>query len=85
MDHKMRTMLNTVQFTLALTTANEFQYTIIKCYNKLIQENCTASVTNCSLGLETATAPTVNMGWQLFTNDKNSRNLSANYFILHLD
>jgi len=31
---------------------------------------CVASVTNCGLGLETAMAPTVNRGWQLFTNGK---------------
>ena len=31
---------------------------------------CIALVTNCGLRLETAMVPTVNMGWQLFTNDK---------------
>ena len=40
------------------------------CSNRPIQAKYVASVTNCGLGLQTAMAPTVNMGWQLFTNDK---------------
>ena len=38
--------------------------------NRAIQAKCVASVTNCGLGLETAMAPTVNRGWQIFTNGK---------------
>ena len=38
--------------------------------NRPIQAKCVASVTNCGLGLETAMAPTLNRGWQLFTNGK---------------
>ena len=34
-------------------------------FNRLIQTESTASVTDCGLGLETAMAPTVNRGWQL--------------------
>jgi len=38
--------------------------------NRPIHVKCVTSVTNCGLGLETARAPTVNMGWQLFTINK---------------
>ena len=38
--------------------------------NRLIQVKCVASVTNCGLRLERAMAPTVNMGWQLYINNK---------------
>ena len=39
-------------------------------HDRPIQVKCVASVTNCGFGLETAMAPTINMGWQIFTNDK---------------
>ena len=38
--------------------------------NRPIQAKCIASVNNCGLRLETAMAPTVNMGWRPFTNNK---------------
>ena len=38
--------------------------------NRQTQAKCVASVIHCGLGLETAIAPIVNRGWQLFTNDK---------------
>jgi len=38
--------------------------------NRPIQVKCIASVTNCGDGLETAMAPTVNIGWKDFTNGK---------------
>ena len=55
-------------------------------YNQcfILQAECVASVTNCGLWLETAMVPTVNRGWHLFTNG-NTRNLSANNFILYGD
>jgi len=49
--------------------------------NRPIQAKCVASVTNCGLGLETAMAPTVNMGWQLFTNDKYRKSFSKIFHI----
>ena len=39
-------------------------------FNRLIQTESIASVTDCGLRLETAMAPTVNRGWQLLTNSK---------------
>jgi hypothetical protein len=49
--------------------------------NRLIKAKCVASVTNCGLGLETAMAPTVNKGWQLFTNGKYWKSLSKLFHI----
>ena len=46
-----------------------------------IQAKCVASVTNCGLGLETAMAPTVNRGWQLFINDKYMKSSSKIFHI----
>jgi len=46
--------------------------------NRPIQAKCIASVTNCSLGLETS-------GNSNFSLTVNTGNLSANYFILHGD
>jgi len=40
-----------------------------------------ASVTNCGLGLETAMAPTVNRGWELFINDKYWKSFSKLFHI----
>ena len=38
-------------------------------------------VTNCGLGLETAMALTVNMGWQLFNNGKYWKSFSKLFHI----
>jgi len=39
-------------------------------FNRPIQAKCIASVSNYGLVLETAMVPTVNGGWQLFTDSK---------------
>jgi len=49
--------------------------------NRPIQMICIASVTNYSLGLETAMSPTVNSGWQPFTNDKYRKSFSKLFHI----
>ena len=49
--------------------------------NRPIQAKCVASVTNCGLGLQTAMAPTVNSGWQFFTNGKYSTSFNTRYYV----
>jgi len=62
---KLQFQIKIYQFKFHFFLNNQFRN-----WNSLIQAKCVASVTNCSLQLETAMAPTINMGWQLFTNDK---------------
>jgi len=49
--------------------------------NRPIQAKSVASVTNGGLGLETAMAPTVNKGWQLFTSGKYWKSFSKLFHI----
>jgi len=49
--------------------------------NRPIQTKCVASVTNCGLGLETAMAPTLNRGWNLFSNGKYWKSFSKLFHI----
>ena len=58
---------------------NTYVFNII--FNRAIQAKCVASVTNCDPGLETAVAPTVSKGWQLFTNDKYWKSFSKLFHI----
>ena len=43
--------------------------------NRPKQAKCVATVINCGLGLQTAMAPSVNRGWNIFSNGK-----YCNYF-----
>ena len=54
----------------------------IKFINRPIQAKCIASFTNCGLELETAMAPTFNIGWQLFTNNKYWKYFSILFHII---
>jgi len=66
MELRLKSRTHTVQRAYSTLVLDA----IITLLNRPIQTKCVALITNSGLWLETAMAPTVNRGWQLFTNGK---------------